>query len=131
MDRVRLGNYTVDTLIALTDEEKSTGLMNIAFPTPVMSFPFDIPMYRKFWMKNTIAELDIVFCNGGKIISIEKGNPLSLDHIGPNKLSDLVVELPRGLSGRLGLRMGTPVKLIYSLESLARRFDNLLVRVSQ
>jgi len=76
-----------------------------------MSFCYEFPAIRKFWMKNTYLPLDILFCRAGEILAIDQGNPLSLDLVGPDLESDLIIELPQGLSRDLGLKIGTKVSI--------------------
>ena len=122
MNIIKIGNIKLHTLIAYTEEEQARGLMWKKWPPPVMSFIYDTPGIKKFWMKNTISPLDIVFCKDNKVIAIKSGEPNSLDLIGPNKKSDLVVELPKGTVKKLGIKVGQAVTLTYSLETLAQKF---------
>lgn len=123
MDRIIFGNISLLAEIALSNEEKALGLMYREWPPPVMVFPFEKLAYRKFWMRNTISPLDIIFCNANKVISIEQGEPLSLVEFGPNELCDLVVELPLGQASNIGIVRNTFVKIKYSLQTLARKFE--------
>lgn len=123
MDRIIFGKYELPTLIALTEDEKKIGLMNRLWPPPVMSFPYESAQVRKFWMKNTICPLDIVFCRAGLVLSIVDGEPLCVQHIGPNEMSDLVVELPRGMAKKIGIVSGTKTRLVYGLFTLARKYE--------
>lgn len=129
MDKVEINNHQLKTLVALTDEEKITGLSHQQWPPPIMSFIFDDAKYRKFWMKNTPSPLDIIFCRGGKIISIEPGEPFSLAQIGPDELCDLVIEVPAGLCCDLGIKKGHLIKLNLSLTTLAKKFGLLLSKI--
>lgn len=127
MDRIIFGNNSLTTLVALTDEEQRRGLMHQPWPPPIMCFPYRNPAIRKFWMKNTTSPLDIVFCNAGYVVSVIKGIPLSLNHVGPDFPVDLVVELPAGTAKSLEIMAGTKVKLVYGLSTLARKIElNLL-----
>ncbi len=123
MDKIIFGDHALTTLVALTDQEQQQGLMHISWPPPVMSFPYESSKIRKFWMRNTICPLDIVFCHKNRVISIVDGEPLSLKHIGPNIPSDLVVELPRGMAKQLNIIPGMPTKLVYGLFTLAKKLE--------
>lgn len=123
MDRVIFGNISLPAEIALSNKEKALGLMNRNWPPPVMVFPFDKSAYRKFWMKETQSPLDVIFCNANRVIAIEHGEPLSLVEFGPNKMCNLVVELPRGKANIIGIVLNTSVKVEYSLSTLARKFE--------
>lgn len=123
MDRIIFDNHILATLIALTEDEQRIGLMKRAWPPPVMAFPYEKAGVRKFWMKDTISPLDIVFCREGRVVSIVTGEPLSLKHVGPDIPSDLVVELPKGTAEKLGIVLGTKTRLVYGLLSLARKYE--------
>lgn len=123
MDKIFFGNHELPTLIALTEDEQRIGLMKRPWPPPVMAFPYDTARIRKFWMKDTISPLDIVFCRAGQVLSIYNGEPLCLTHVGPDEPSDLVVELPRGTAKKLGITPGTKTRLVYGLFSLARKYE--------
>lgn len=121
-DKIKIGQYIFDTLVAITEEEHNTGLMWKKEPTPIMSFPYDKPEIHKFWMQNTIAPLDILFCNAGKIISIEKGHPYSIELLGPNTATDLVVELPFGTAKYHSITEGTEISVKYSIKTLGKKY---------
>lgn len=123
MDRIVLGENTVDTLVAITEDDHITGLMYKRWPPPVMTFPYNKAEVRKFWMRNTISPLDIIFCRAGKVIAICEGQPLSLDYIGPDEPTDLVVELPRGLARTLKLAVGQDVYLRSSIKTVAAMYE--------
>lgn len=122
-DVVIIGNSSFKTSVAITEEEQCRGLMFQKNPNP-MCFPFESSNIRKFWMKNTIAALDIIFCKSGKVVSIHKGEPLSKDFVGPNSPTDLVVEFPFGTAQASGISVGDQVELKYSVPTLAKKFAN-------
>ena len=126
-DRVIIGEKQFDALVAITAEEIETGLMYKSWPPPVMAFTFAKADIRRFWMKNTMSPLDIVFCRAGKVIGIFGGEPFSLDHIGPDEPCDLVVEFPSGTAKNNNISVGDSVKLSYSIPTLAKKFENNLL----
>lgn len=101
-----------NVLLAQTPQEQENGLMYCSSPAPVMAFPYRRPQINKFWMKNTISPLDIVFSLRGKITGIFKGEPYSTASIGSDIPSDLIVEMQHGTCEHLGIRVGDPVFLI-------------------
>jgi uncharacterized protein len=103
---ISINGQILPVKVAITPEEQHQGLMWVKYPPPIMVFPYNKQAINKFWMKNTISPLDILFCREGQIISICKGEPLSTKLIGPNEPSDLVVELPGGLARQLSLKPG-------------------------
>jgi uncharacterized protein len=122
-DIVIIGDYKFNTLVAITEEEHNKGLMWKKAPTPIMSFPYDKPEVHKFWMQNTIAPLDILFCRAGKVIDIQKGSPFSVDLIGPDENTDLVVELPLGTVEKYNIATGSNIHLKYSTYTLSRKYS--------
>ena len=109
---VKIGNILFETLIAISQEEQATGLMNKNWPPPIMSFVYASSRINKFWMANTPSPLDILFCNNGKIINICYGEPFSIQTIGSDNKSDLVVELPFGTCAKYNIAINDPVVLI-------------------
>lgn len=125
-DAVVIGGRQLPTLVALTEDEQARGLSGASWPPPVMSFPFKSATIRKFWMKETVTPLDIIFCRAGKIIAIHRGEPLSLKFIGPNSPTDMVVELPAGSAAKYNVCIGQNVNLKYSVKTVARKFEAIL-----
>lgn len=108
---VCLNDNIFSTLLAITAEEQSKGLMHQRDPL-VMSFIYPIPQINKFWMHQTPNPLDIVFCCDGKVSQICYGEPYSTQIIGGDTYSDLIVEFPLGTTSSIGLKVGHPVQLI-------------------
>jgi uncharacterized protein len=108
---ISIQNNIFPTLLALSEEEQTRGLMEQVWPPPIMSFVYSYPRVNKFWMKNTPSPLDIVFCNNGKVTQIHKGVPYSTDVIGDNSFSDLIIEYPYGTVEQSGIKIGHKVDL--------------------
>lgn len=126
-DLLNIKNHLFKTIVAVTSEEHMRGLMGRAWPPPVMAFPYDKSEYRKFWMKNCISPLDIVFCNNNKIVDICYGEPMSTKLIGPYEPVDLVVEFPHGTAEKCGFFAGDVVQLKLSSNTAARILKNGLI----
>ena len=109
---VYIHNNIFETLIAVSAEEQQRGLMYIDPPAPVMTFIYGTPSINKFWMSNTKAPLDILFCHNGKVSQICYGEPHSTSMIGGNLFSDLVVELPHGTAESSEIKIGHSVGLV-------------------
>ena len=105
------------TLLAISAAEQAKGLMYQPFPPPVMSFVYSYAGINKFWMKNTPSPLDIVFCHEGKINQICHGIPFSMEAIGGDYLSNLIVEFPAGTVKQHNIKVGNEVGLIKPTES--------------
>jgi uncharacterized membrane protein (UPF0127 family) len=119
-DIIFIKDKTLDTLVAVSETEQNVGLMWREWPPPVMVFPYKKNGIRKFWMKNTISPLDIIFCNCGKVVGMFHGEPLSTALVGPDIPSDLVIELPAGTTTKLGLQIGDEVRFKPTVETMAR-----------
>lgn len=129
-DYILYGKYKIAATTAITSEEQTQGLMFQAWPPSPMIFPYDQAAIRKFWMKNTISPLDIVFCRSGSIVAIEAGLPLSLRQVGPNIPVDLVLEFPQGFCRQLNMKCGDSIDIYYSMKTLAIKFMQTLAKNS-
>lgn len=109
---IYIHNNVYPTLLAISEDEQSNGLMNQPWPPPIMSFVYGSPRINKFWMKNTPSPLDIVFCLDGQVKQICQGEPYSTSAIGSNNFSDLVIEFPSGTVESSGIRIGHKVGLV-------------------
>ncbi len=109
---IKIGEYFLESFFALSEHEQSQGLMFIEPPTPIMSFVYPLPKINKFWMQNTPAPLDIVFCFKNKVSQICYGKPFTTYAIGDNIPSDLVIELPEGSCKKMGIEVGSLVKIL-------------------
>ena len=102
---IYISNNILPSLFAISMEEQAKGLMFREPPVPTMSFLYSSPRINKFWMQNTPAPLDIIFCCNGKINQICHGEPFSTKIIGSDDLSDLIIELPYGTTSSLELKI--------------------------
>lgn len=109
---VYVGLNLFDTLFAISEKEQIQGLMYVEPPAPVMSFVYDYPRINKFWMANTKAPLDILFCHKGKVSQLHIGQPFSTEMIGDNKFSDLIIELPYGTVDKNEIKIGHSVGIV-------------------
>ena len=103
--------------VARTADQQRIGLMQRPALPPLrgMWFPFDRPRLMRFWMRNTLAPLDMVFLRQGRVIHIERRVPvcpaLPCPSYGPIQLGDGVVELGAGEAERLRISPGDPVRI--------------------
>ena len=83
-------------------------------PLRGMWFPYEDALLR-FWMHRTPEPLDMVFINDNRVIAIEaNATPcprLPCRSYGPDQPADGVVELAAGEAARLGITVGTPVRI--------------------
>lgn len=118
---VIINGLEFETLLALSFEEKLKGLMGQKFPHPNMTFIYSSSCVNKYWMKLTPSPLDIIFCLGGEIVNIWKGEPFSTSMIGrDDQLSDLVVEFPYGTCKLNDIKIGDKIELKCNDQSLLK-----------
>ena len=123
---VKIGEIKLNNpKFAITKKEQTLGLMGVENPH-VMIFPYKTADIRKFWMKNTPAPLDIIFCKAGKVIYIGKGNPFDESLVGPDLPNDLIIETKAGFCENNNIKIGSIVKVKYNKEALLK-----LIFVSQ
>ncbi len=108
--------------IAATPEAREKGLMQRKTLTPCDGMAFFFPSTsprdeaprfapQKFWMKNTLIPLDILFVDeAGKIISIITATPLSLEPVGPDAPVATVIEIAGGRAAKEGIVVGDRVQ---------------------
>lgn len=115
---VTISDHKIDLEVASTEEQLSKGLMSReALPdNRGMLFVFNPPRPVTFWMKNTIAPLDIIFLNQGKVLFIAndvqpcKSDPCPVYPSQPIFV-DKVLEIRAGLANKLGLQTGNSLSL--------------------
>jgi uncharacterized membrane protein (UPF0127 family) len=129
MDYLVIDDKTIGTIVAVTEQDHIRGLMFQPWPPPIMAFPYKKAEVRKFWMKNTISPLDIIFCRAGRVVAIVAGKPHSELHVGPNEPTDLVVEMPFGMAKTLNIVAGSSIKLRASLNTIAAQYYDHLKQV--
>ena len=104
------GRATFTVIVADDDAERSLGLMNIPDMAPMsgMFFVYPRPQHARFWMRNTLIGLDMIFAGSdGKILTIHE-NAIPLDETvidGGNRIQ-YVLELNDGMVARLGIKVG-------------------------
>lgn len=109
-DTVTIGDQIFHVSYAATDAEKAQGLMFVeTMPSNGgMVFLYDTPQVTKFWMKNTLISLDILFFNEkAELVYIEhEAQPQSLLPRGPEDSVCVVVEIKGGEAHRRGIKTG-------------------------
>lgn len=103
--------------VAVTAEERSRGLMHRDSLPPGrgMLFVFPAPGNHRFWMKNTLIELDIVFVGAdGRVLSVaERAPPCRAEPCplyGPEGEAAYALEIGGGLARRHGFSRGDAVE---------------------
>ena len=110
--RTLIGTQEILLEVARTPEQQEIGLMfrRDLPPDRGMLFPFEQSRMARFWMKNTLIPLDMVFLREGRVVAIEANVPPCRQDpcpsYGPSLWVDAVLELPAGRSAQLGLKVG-------------------------
>lgn len=113
----KMGGETIELEVARTPEQQEMGLMyRSSLPkNRGMLFPFEAPRYTRFWMKNTIIPLDMIFLSNGEIKAIFANVPPCTSEpcqsYGPSVQIDRVIELAGGRAKELGLKVGDRVTI--------------------
>ena len=112
---VRLGSVATRLRLAVTDLEKSRGLMDtVQLPeNEGMAFLYEYDSQMRFWMKNTPLDLDIAFVSAEGVI-MEVKTMRAGDTETTTSTSDKVrftVEMAGGWFARSGVKVGDKVDL--------------------
>ncbi|MFZ4541447.1 MAG: DUF192 domain-containing protein [Rickettsiales bacterium] len=98
--------------IAKDEATRNYGLMNRTklAPSDGMLFLFPKASPLKFWMKDTLIPLDVLFVDaGGRIAFIAHGMPHDLQPFGPDIPIATVIEIDGGRAARDGIKVGDEV----------------------
>ena len=102
--------YDFNVELALTPRQQAKGLMLRTFMDNEagMLFLFNEEAPRRFWMKNTLIPLDIIFIRENGIIHHihENAQPHDLSGAPSNGPVSAVLEINGGLSEKLGIKKG-------------------------
>ncbi len=114
---------TVNIEIADTPDKRASGLMyrrDLA-PDAGMLFLFRTAAPQKFWMKNTVLPLDMIFIGANrKIVGIVADTrPFSTNPLGPDEPSQYVLEVNAGFAAKHGLAVGDQVELLRVPDAVA------------
>jgi uncharacterized protein len=113
--------------VARTPQEQAIGLMyrKDLPPDRGMLFQFSSAQPVRFWMKNTLIPLDMVFLRKGVVQYIAAGvPPCTADpcpSYGPGTLIDTVIELRSGRAAELSLKVSDRVTIKFINSGSSRR----------
>jgi len=112
LQRVELtaGMYRIDTQVALSPQERETGLMfRKEMPQQEgMLFVFEQPATQCFWMKNTLLPLTAAFvADDGTIVNLADMKPQTEDSHCSAKPVRYVLEMNQGWFAKRGFKAGT------------------------
>ena len=101
---IEINDKEYNVLVAQTEDEKATGLMNVMEmdDNEGMLFIYDTPQTLEFWMKDTEIPLDIIFIDSDwEVKKIAKGNPFDETIISCNNVQ-YVLELNQNSGVQVG-----------------------------
>ncbi len=105
-------HFTVE--LAETPADRSRGLMyRKQMPeSDGMLFVYGAPVHARFWMKNTLIPLDMIFLNDRGIVSRVHANavPGDLSVIDGGHNVRAVLEINGGLAAKLGIKPGVELR---------------------
>ena len=117
--QLTVGNTVIELETARTPEEQAIGLMNRTelAENRGMIFPFSPPRVARFWMKNTLIPLDMIFVYQGEIKAIAMDVPPCRRDpcpvYGPMTEVDHVIELAAGQAKALNLQPGDRLEVTF------------------
>ncbi|MEO7392982.1 MAG: DUF192 domain-containing protein [Ramlibacter sp.] len=111
LQRVTLsaGMHQIDTQVAQTPDERSTGLMyRRNMPQHEgMLFVFEQPTVQCFWMKNTLLPLTAAFVSDdGTVVNLADMKPQTTDSHCSDKPVRFVLEMNQGWFAKKGIKAG-------------------------
>lgn len=111
LPRIKLsaGMHLIDTQVAASPEQRSTGLMfrkNMP-PSEGMLFVFEQATVQCFWMKNTVLPLTAAFvADDGSIVNLADMQPQTTDSHCSTQPVRYVLEMNQGWFDKKGLKAG-------------------------
>ena len=116
---VVIGPTHIQVTLAKTDEEKQKGLsgMSLLGDNNGMLFIFSQPYIYRFWMKDMMFPIDIIWINDSKIVDISHNVPNNFDIVGPQFYkprapASFVLEVNAGFAAKKGVKIGDAVSFV-------------------
>ena len=103
------GMHRIDAQVALTPQERQTGLMyRKEMPAHEgMLFVFEQPSQQCFWMKNTLLPLTAAFvADDGRIVNMADMKPQTTDSHCSEEAVRYVLEMNQGWFAKKGIKAG-------------------------
>jgi uncharacterized protein len=108
--KISAGMHQIDTQVALSAEQRQTGLMwRKAMPMHEgMLFIFEQPSQQCFWMKNTLIPLTAAFvADDGTIVNLQDMKPQTTESHCSTKPVRYVLEMNKGWFTKKGIKAGS------------------------
>lgn len=110
--QLKLGDGVLDVEIAVTQSQRSQGLMNrkSMASSRGMLFAYPAPAYFCMWMKNTYIPLSVAFIDAqGQVINIADMTPHTETNHCTQRNATYALEVNQGWFAQHGVRPGTQV----------------------
>jgi uncharacterized membrane protein (UPF0127 family) len=107
--KITAGMYLIDSQVAITNDQRATGLMfRREMPQGEgMLFVFEAPSQQCFWMKNTLLPLTAAFiADDGTIINLADMKPQTTNSHCSEKPVRFVLEMNQGWFAKKGIQAG-------------------------
>lgn len=111
---MKIGRETFTLEIADTPKLRETGLMNRKSMAADhgMLFVFEHRQFLRFWMRNTLIPLDILYVDAsGRVATIRQMKPLDETGIDSGEAVLYAIELNEGAAARAGVKEGDVLQL--------------------
>lgn len=111
--KITAGMYVIDSQVAATPQQRSTGLMfRKQMPqSEGMLFIFEQPSEQCFWMKNTPLPLTAAFvADDGTIVNLADMKPLTTESHCSEKPVRYVLEMNQGWFAKKGIKAGVKLR---------------------
>ena len=108
--KLQAGMYQIDAQLALTPQQRQTGLMHRAeMPQHEgMLFIFEEPSQQCFWMMNTLLPLTAAFvADDGRIVNLVDMQPMTEDSHCSKEPVRFVLEMNQGWFARKNIKAGS------------------------
>jgi uncharacterized membrane protein (UPF0127 family) len=108
--RLGAGMFQIDAQVAVSPEQRATGLMfRRQMPQQEgMLFVFEEPAVQCFWMKNTVLPLTAAFiADDGEIVNLADMKPQTTDSHCSARPVRYVLEMNQGWFTKKGIKTGT------------------------
>ncbi len=108
--------WPVTVELAKNDQDRARGLMyrRELAKSSGMLFVFEAPEIRRFWMRNTLIPLDMIFLNERKVVVGIEENTIPHDETsrGPDQPAQYVVEVAGGEARKHGVTVGSRAEFL-------------------
>jgi uncharacterized membrane protein (UPF0127 family) len=121
---ITIGHERFTVEIANTEATLEKGLMfrQTMPPDRGMIFVFPDEVVRRFWMKNTLIPLDILYLDSaGRVVSVHQMKPHDETAVSSDHPAQFAIELNKGAAARAGVQVGHVIDIPPVARDVGRR----------